>query len=152
MVRLIFYGRAALRAPANTLPLLASGRRSNHHLLQPIMQVIGVGNARDFAVIHFKEGPRRQPIRLAAGGWQALPRVAGAALLFVAFDIRSTPESPVLKWGFVLVTGYIGVLMPKSQADVVAGMWALSGILAALVAREQQLRLRGPSTIRTNQS
>ncbi len=31
------------------------------------------------------------------------------ALLFVAFDIRSTPESPVLKWGFVLVTGYIGV-------------------------------------------
>ncbi len=31
------------------------------------------------------------------------------ALLFVALDIRSTPESPVLKWGFVLVTGYIGV-------------------------------------------
>ena len=30
-------------------------------------------------------------------------------LVFVAFDIRSTPESPVLKWGFVLVTGYIGV-------------------------------------------
>ena len=31
------------------------------------------------------------------------------ALVFVAFDIRSTPESPVLKWGFVLVTAYIGV-------------------------------------------
>jgi hypothetical protein len=31
------------------------------------------------------------------------------ALLFVAIDIRSTPESPVLKWGFVLVTAYTGV-------------------------------------------
>ena len=32
------------------------------------------------------------------------------ALLFVAIDIRSTPESPVLKWGFVLLTAYTGVL------------------------------------------
>jgi len=32
------------------------------------------------------------------------------ALLFVAVDIRSVPESPVLKWGFVLVTAYTGVL------------------------------------------
>jgi hypothetical protein len=32
-----------------------------------------------------------------------------AALLFVAIDIRSTPESPVLKWGFVLLTAYTGV-------------------------------------------
>ena len=31
------------------------------------------------------------------------------ALLFVAIDIRSTPESPVLKWGFVLLTAYTGV-------------------------------------------
>jgi hypothetical protein len=31
------------------------------------------------------------------------------ALLFVALDIRSTPESPVLKWGFVLLTAYTGV-------------------------------------------
>ena len=31
------------------------------------------------------------------------------ALLFVAIDIRTTPESPVLKWGFVLVTAYTGV-------------------------------------------
>jgi hypothetical protein len=30
------------------------------------------------------------------------------ALLFVAIDIRTTPESPVLKWGFVLVTAYTG--------------------------------------------
>jgi Domain of unknown function (DUF4396) len=29
-------------------------------------------------------------------------------LLFVAIDIRSTPESPVLKWGFVLLTAYTG--------------------------------------------
>jgi hypothetical protein len=31
------------------------------------------------------------------------------ALVFVAIDIRSTPESPVLKWGFVLLTAYAGV-------------------------------------------
>jgi Domain of unknown function (DUF4396) len=30
------------------------------------------------------------------------------ALGFVAIDIRSTPESPVLKWGFVLLTAYTG--------------------------------------------
>jgi len=33
-----------------------------------------------------------------------------AAVLFVAIDIRSTPESPVLKWGFLLVTAYTGVV------------------------------------------
>ena len=27
---------------------------------------------------------------------------------FVAIDIRSTPESPVLKWGFILLTAYTG--------------------------------------------
>jgi hypothetical protein len=30
------------------------------------------------------------------------------AVMFVAIDIRSTPESPVLKWGFVLLTAYTG--------------------------------------------
>jgi hypothetical protein len=30
------------------------------------------------------------------------------SLAFVAWDIRSTPESPVLKWGFILVTAYTG--------------------------------------------
>ena len=35
--------------------------------------------------------------------------LAGLSLLFVAIDIRTTPESPVLKWGFVLLTAYIGV-------------------------------------------
>src|SRR6478752_7671154 len=34
--------------------------------------------------------------------------LTAAALLFVAVDIRSTPESPVLKWGFVLLTAYTG--------------------------------------------
>jgi hypothetical protein len=33
-----------------------------------------------------------------------------AALVFVAIDIRGTPESPVLKWGFVLLTAYTGVV------------------------------------------
>lgn len=36
--------------------------------------------------------------------------LAGASLLFVAVDIRATPESPVLKWGFVLLTAYTGVV------------------------------------------
>ena len=36
--------------------------------------------------------------------------LAAAALLFVAVDIRTTPESPVLKWGFVLLTAYTGVV------------------------------------------
>lgn len=36
--------------------------------------------------------------------------LAAAALIFVAVDIRSTPESPVLKWGFVLLTAYTGVV------------------------------------------
>jgi hypothetical protein len=36
--------------------------------------------------------------------------LAALALLFVAVDIRSTPESPVLKWGFLLLTAYTGVV------------------------------------------
>ena len=36
--------------------------------------------------------------------------LAALAVAFVAIDIRSTPESPVLKWGFVLLTAYTGVI------------------------------------------
>jgi hypothetical protein len=36
--------------------------------------------------------------------------LTAAALLFVTIDIRATPESRVLKWGFVLVTAYTGVI------------------------------------------
>lgn len=36
--------------------------------------------------------------------------LTGLSVLFVAIDIRSTPESPVLKWGFVLLTAYTGPL------------------------------------------
>ena len=36
--------------------------------------------------------------------------MTGLALLFVAIDIRSTPKSPVLKWGFLLLTVYTGVV------------------------------------------
>src|SRR5262245_13406712 len=36
--------------------------------------------------------------------------LAAVALLFVAIDIRTTPESVVMKWGFVLVTAYTGVV------------------------------------------
>ena len=35
--------------------------------------------------------------------------LAGFSLLFVVIDIRTTPELPVLKWGFVLLTAYTGV-------------------------------------------
>ena len=35
--------------------------------------------------------------------------LTGISLLFVAIDIRTTPESPVLKWGFILLTAYTGV-------------------------------------------
>jgi hypothetical protein len=34
--------------------------------------------------------------------------LTAAAIVFVAIDIRATPESPVLKWGFVLLTAYTG--------------------------------------------
>lgn len=36
--------------------------------------------------------------------------LAAASLLFVSIDIRTTPESPVMKWGFVLLTAYTGVI------------------------------------------
>lgn len=34
--------------------------------------------------------------------------LTGLSVAFVAVDIRTTPESPVLKWGFVLITAYTG--------------------------------------------
>jgi hypothetical protein len=57
------------------------------------------------------------------------------ALLFVAIDIRQTPASAVLKWGFVLVTAYTGVVgaflyvlgcrepLPGAHEDYVATRW-----------------------------
>lgn len=36
--------------------------------------------------------------------------LAAVSLVFVAVDIRGTPESPVLKWGFVLLTAYTGAV------------------------------------------
>src|SRR5438445_13061723 len=36
--------------------------------------------------------------------------LAALSLLFVALDIRTTPESVVMKWGFVLLTAYTGVV------------------------------------------
>jgi Domain of unknown function (DUF4396) len=36
--------------------------------------------------------------------------LAALAVAFVAIDICNTPESPVLKWGFVLLTAYTGVV------------------------------------------
>lgn len=36
--------------------------------------------------------------------------LTAASVLFVAIDIQSTPESKVMKWGFVLLTAYTGPL------------------------------------------
>ena len=35
--------------------------------------------------------------------------LTGIALLSVAIDVRTTHESPLLKWGFVLVAAYTGM-------------------------------------------
>ena len=46
--------------------------------------------------------------------------LAAVSLVFVAIDIRSTPESPVMKWGFVLLTAYTGVTgsLPRKKGDL----------------------------------
>jgi hypothetical protein len=61
--------------------------------------------------------------------------LTAASLVFVAVDIRSTPESPVLKWGFVLLTAYTGVIgaflyvlgcrepLPGTHEQYVAARW-----------------------------
>src|SRR5262245_41782549 len=61
--------------------------------------------------------------------------LTAAALAFVAIDIRNTPESPVLKWGFVLLTAYTGVVgaflyvlgcrepLPGTHEQYVAARW-----------------------------
>src|SRR5215813_242778 len=61
--------------------------------------------------------------------------LTAASLLFVAIDIRNTPESPVLKWGFVLLTAYTGVVgaflyvlgcrepLPGTHEQYVAARW-----------------------------
>jgi hypothetical protein len=36
--------------------------------------------------------------------------LAGLSVVYVAADIRHTPESPVLKWAFVLITAYTGAI------------------------------------------
>ncbi len=38
--------------------------------------------------------------------------LTAVAVVFVVVDIWSTPESPVLKWGFVLLTAYTGPIGP----------------------------------------
>src|SRR5271170_6881811 len=61
--------------------------------------------------------------------------LAAESLLFVAIDIRTTPESPVMKWGFVLVSAFIGVVgaflyvlgcrepLPDTHERYVAAQW-----------------------------
>jgi hypothetical protein len=61
--------------------------------------------------------------------------LAALAVAFVAIDIRNTSESPVLKWGFVLLTAYTGVvgaflyvlgcreLLPGTREQSIAARW-----------------------------
>ncbi len=61
--------------------------------------------------------------------------LASASVLFVAVDIRTTPESPVMKWGFVLVSAFLGVVgaflyvlgcrepLPATHERYVAAQW-----------------------------
>src|SRR3979409_84246 len=61
--------------------------------------------------------------------------LAAVSLLFVAIDIRTTPESPVMKWGFVLLTAYTGVIgaflyvlgrrepLPGTHGQYTAAQW-----------------------------
>src|SRR6266404_7120393 len=59
-------------------------------------------------VQHFWTGP--ESVAMLDGVLLLWFLLTAAALLFVTIDIRATPESPVLKWGFVLVTAYTGVI------------------------------------------
>lgn len=61
--------------------------------------------------------------------------LAALAVAFVAIDIRSTHESAVLKWGFVVLTAYTGVVgafhyvigcrepLPGTQEQYTAARW-----------------------------
>ena len=61
--------------------------------------------------------------------------LSALAVVFVVIDIRTTPESPVLKWGFVLLTAYTGVVgaflyvlgcrepLPGTHERFVAARW-----------------------------
>lgn len=61
--------------------------------------------------------------------------LTGLSVLFVAVDIRSTPESPVLKWGFILLTAYTGPVgaflyvlgcrepLPRTHEQYVQARW-----------------------------
>jgi hypothetical protein len=51
------------------------------------------------------------------------------AVVFVAIDIKST-ESPVLKWGFVLLTAYTGPVscMPKTLSVLISRMNHLTSV------------------------
>ncbi|MDQ2949191.1 MAG: DUF4396 domain-containing protein, partial [Acidobacteriota bacterium] len=61
--------------------------------------------------------------------------LTGLAMLFIAIDIRSRPTSPVMKWAFVLITAYTGVIgaflyvlgcrepLPGMHEQYVASRW-----------------------------
>src|SRR5712672_2660947 len=82
---------------------------------------------------HFWTGP--ESVAMLDGVLLLWFLLTAAALLFVTIDIRATPESRVLKWGFVLVTAYTGVIgaflyvlgcrepLPGLHERYVAALW-----------------------------
>jgi hypothetical protein len=97
------------------------------------------------------------------------------SLLYVVFDIRATLESPVLKWGFILLTAYTGPLgaflyglgcrepLPGLHERYVAARWRQVlgstmhcvagdgvGILAGAVMTHWPIRILSPAVFLTD--
>jgi hypothetical protein len=97
------------------------------------------------------------------------------SLLYVVVDIRATPESPVLKWGFILLTAYTGPLgaflyvlgcrepLPGLHERYVAARWRQVlgstmhcvagdgvGILAGAVMTHWPIRILSPAVFLTD--
>src|SRR6476619_1872717 len=114
--------RGLLAAPTGFTAALRHPKR-----LRCSRQYIALGSAAIVRLAVPRSDGRRIAVRICSGAERSrqsfviteVPMLAGvmllwflltaASLLCVAVDIRSTPESPVLKWGFVLLTAYTGV-------------------------------------------
>ena len=84
--------------------------------------------------------------------------LAALAVAFVAIDIRDTPESPVLKWGFVLLTAYTGVVgaflyvlgcrepLPGTHEEYTAARWRQRIVSATLAPFRGAVKRCGIST------
>src|SRR6266516_2409901 len=100
-----------------------SRRLDNGECASPRGNAVGCGRG----TTECKEGPMLDGVMLL---WFVL---TAAALLFVAVDIRTTPESPVLKWGFVLLTAYTGVGVGIIAGAVLSSVFGLAGLAEVIL-------------------